>query len=232
MIIGICDDLSAARGELKEIVENYCRKNQVKAEIMTFANGEEAIAGMDFPDVLFLDIEMPGMDGIDVGRQILKENRKCKVIMETSHEERFKEAFQIEAYRFVSKPFYPPEIEAALEDALNSFIGFDKVELYEGRRICQVAQKDILFLKAYDGYTEAYLNGRVMRKDISLQQMEKMLDERLFFRINRKCVVNMSMIERYKNGVAQIGGVEIKASRRRKKDFEAAFLRYDLEYRS
>ena len=47
--------------------------------------------------------------------------------------------------------------------------------------MCSVAQKDIQFLKAYDGYVEAYVGGRIMRKDVSLNKMEEDLDKRLFF---------------------------------------------------
>lgn len=77
---------------------------------------------------------------------------------------------------------------------------------------------------------EAYVKNRVLRKDISLDKMEKLLDQRLFFRINREYVVNLSAIEEYKDGMVQIGGKEIRASRRRKKDFEEAYRQFDIEY--
>lgn len=230
MTIGICDDLAAARNELRDLIEKYCQKNEIEVELKVYQNGKEVLTDMDFLDILFLDMEMPGMDGIQVGRLILRENKSCKIIMETSHEERFKEAFEIQAFRFVSKPFCLPEIEAALEDVLKSFIGLDKVEFYELRCVCMVAQKDILFVKAYNGYVEAYVKNRVLRKDISLDKMEKLLDQRLFFRINREYVVNLSAIEEYKDGMVQIGGKEIRASRRRKKDFEEAYRQFDIEY--
>lgn len=195
MTIGICDDLKAAVLELQGIIEEYCRKKEITADIVTFDRGEEALLHIDSVDILFLDMEMPGMDGIETGKEILKKKKDCKIIMETSHEERFKEAFYIKAYRFASKPFSIPEIESCLEDAIHTFIGSDVVELWESRKMCSVAQKDIQFLKAYDGYVEAYVGGRIMRKDVSLNKMEEDLDKRLFFRVSRECVVNMAAIE-------------------------------------
>lgn len=102
---------------------------------------------------------MLGMDGIETGREILKRKKDCKIIMETSHEERFKEAFYITVYRFASKPFSIPEIESCLDDAIQTLIGFDEVEFWENRKMCRILQKDIQFLKAYDGYVEAYVWG-------------------------------------------------------------------------
>lgn len=230
MVIGICDDLRAAVLELKGIVEEYCRKKEIRADIMVFERGEEAILNIDIVDILFLDMEMPGMDGIETGREILKRKKDCKIIMETSHEERFKEAFYIKAYRFASKPFSIPEIESCLDDAIQTLIGFDEVEFWENRKMRRILQKDILFLKAYDGYVEAYVGGRIMRKDISLNKMEEILDKRLFFRVSRDCVVNMAAIDDYKQGVIHIKNYEIKTARRRRRDFEAAYLEFDITY--
>lgn len=126
--------------------------------------------------------------------------------------------------------FSIPEIESCLEDAIHTFIGSDVVELWESRKMCSVAQKDIQFLKAYDGYVEAYVGGRVMRKDVSLNKMEEDLDKRLFFRVSRECVVNMAAIEDYRQGVIYIRNYEIKAARRRRREFEAAYLEFDITY--
>lgn len=72
MTIGICDDLKAAVLELQEIIEEYCRKKEITADIVTFDRGEEALLHIDSVDILFLDMEMPGMDGIETGKEILK----------------------------------------------------------------------------------------------------------------------------------------------------------------
>lgn len=69
-----------------------------------------------------------------------------------------------------------------------------------------------------------------MRKDVSLNKMEEMLDKRLFFRVSRDCVVNMAAIEDYRQGVIYIRNYEIKAARRRRREFEAAYLEFDITY--
>lgn len=231
IVIGICDDQILAVKEIKSIVLNYCKQKNRNVKIMTFLSGEEVVANYEVLNILFLDIEMPGMDGIEVGGHIFKNNKRCKIVMATSHEERFKEAFKIDAYRFVSKPFSRLEIEAALDDALKTFIGMETVELYENRRAYNIPQKEILFVKAYNGYIEAVVKNRIMRKDISLNKMKEILDHRLFYRISREYLVNLYLIKKYRRGVINIGDYEIKVARRKRKDFEIAFQQFDIDYR-
>ena len=70
-----------------------------------------------------------------------------------------------------------------------------------------------------------------MRKDCSLLQMEDILEKDLFFRISKSCIINLMKVDSYKKGKININGKEINVARRRRKDFEIAFQRYDLEFR-
>lgn len=70
-----------------------------------------------------------------------------------------------------------------------------------------------------------------MRRDCSLVQLEDMLDRNLFIRISKSCIVNLMNIDSYKKGTININGQEINVARRRRKDFEIEFQRYDLEFK-
>ena len=70
-----------------------------------------------------------------------------------------------------------------------------------------------------------------MHRDCSLVQLEDMLDRDLFIRISKSCIVNLMNVDSYKKGTININGQEINVARRRRKDFEIAFQRYDLEFR-
>lgn len=202
-----------------------------KVKILSFLDGKSAINQIHQLDILFLDIEMPDMDGIEVGRYFFKNNKECKIIMATGREDRFKESFKINAFRFVSKPYQIEEIEEALESCFRTFKGMSTIQLYENRVRYEIYQKDIIYIKAYDGYIEAQIGSRKMRKDCSLSHMENILDGELFFRISKSCIVNLMNIDFYKNGKLNIKGKNMNVARRRRKDFEIAFQRYDLEYR-
>lgn len=231
IVIGICDDEMAAVLQVEKIVIDYLQRVKKEAQILLFQSGGELLEHIEELHILFLDIEMPKMDGIEIGKIICKRNKECKIIMATSHLERFKEAFKIDAFRFVTKPFNNSEIEEALQDALDTMIGMEDMEFYKNRTMYKVQQKDIMYLKAYGGFVEVNVGNQILRREISLSKLEEIMDRNIFFRINREILVNMFHIDSYKNDIIKVGTQTFKIARRRKKEFEKAFIKFDLKYR-
>lgn len=231
MKIGICDDEKNVLSVLGTLVEQCLEELEEEGQIVTFDSGEKLLEEVESLDVLFLDIEMPGLDGIEIGNRIQKQNLDCKIIMATSRQDRFKEAFKINAFRFVTKPFQKNEVREALEDALQTRVGVEKIEVYRERVAYTFCQNEILYMEAMDSSVEFILKEGVFRKETSLKELETALDDRLFFRVNKQCIVNMRYIDAYKNGVIQVGGAEIRVSVRKKKEFKKAYIMFDVNYR-
>lgn len=231
LVIGICDDEMTAVLQIEKIVTGYLERIKKEAKVLLFQNGKELLEHVEELDVLFLDIEMPGLDGIEVGKIICKRNKNCKIIMATSRLERFKEAFKIDAFRFVTKPFNDREIEESLQDVFDTMIGISSLDFHEDRVLHKIQQKDIRYIKAYGGFIEAKVGNRSLRREISLLKLEELLEENIFFRINREIIVNMFHIDSYRNGMVSMDSQTFKVARRRKKEFEKVFLEFDLRYR-
>ncbi|MCI8484224.1 MAG: response regulator transcription factor [Lachnospiraceae bacterium] len=233
LMIGICDDEEIIRNALKELVEKTVQaaSAELEYEVWTFSSGEALLAQIHQLELVFLDIDMPGMDGIETGRQIQNLHPDCRIVMATSMVERFKEAFQIQAFRFVTKPFEVSEIEEAIRGCLSQKIGQETIQVYLDRNPYELKQKEICYISAYGSYVEIRAQGKLFRKEGSLEEMEEIMEPKLFFRVHRKYLVNMFWIENYKNGVIFLENQEIPVSRRRKKEFEHAYLEFDLHYR-
>lgn len=231
MKIGICDDEILIVNMLERMVEGCLKKKNIDFEIHTFDSGEKLLKDGAEMDAVFLDIEMPFLDGIEAGKQFQKTNPHCKIIMATCKTERFKESFKIHAIRFVTKPFEIEEIEEALDVALQSRIGMETIELYESRNKYDIVQRNIKYIWAYDSYAEFAVGNKVMRKEVSLTALEGYLDSSLFFRVNRKYIVNLFWIRRYKNGIIFIDDKEIRVARNKKKEFEKTNVMFDLTFR-
>ena len=227
--VGICDDEPLIIEVMRRIILEIADKNAWEINIRCFESGKELL------EAVFLDIDMPELDGIETGKRIGKRNIDCKIIMATGRTDKFKEAFRIQAFRFVTKPFDEGEIEEALQAIFHTQIGMKVIELYEKRNSYQIPQKDISYITAYDGYSEFVVSGRnesrLLRKECSLSELEQELSKELFFRVSRQYIVNLGKITEYAKGSIFIQGKKILVSRRRKKEFEQAYVEYDLNYR-
>ncbi len=231
MKIGICDDEPIVVKVLAQLVEQSLDQKKIKAEITPFLSGSLLLGKIKELDAVFLDIDMPEMDGFETGRAINKENPLCKIIMATGNPERYKDSFKINAFRFVTKPFEFAEIKEAIEALLKIKIGEEVFLLYLDRIPCNIPQKDIKFFKAFNGYCEARVQNKYFRRDLSLNEVEELLDPRLFCRIHKQYIVNMQYVEDHKETTLIIDGECFPISRRKQKDFEQKYVFFDINYR-
>ena len=181
MHIGICDDEIAELQSLKRMIESYCDAHGLEAEIHLFASGVELLSESEHLDLLFLDIAMPGVDGIEAGKRFRKRNPRCKIAMETCREDRIREAFYLEAYRFLPKPLREADVWEALEGFEESRAGYRRISLWEMRQKVEVRQREIVYIQTYDSYTEYIVGNRLMRSERSLHDLEKSLTPSSFF---------------------------------------------------
>lgn len=229
-IIGVCDDQEEVLWQLRQMIEEICTRLGLDVKVRIFLNEQELLSELENISILFLDIEMPRVDGIALGRIVKEKCPACKIIMATGNVKRFKEAFQIQAMRFVTKPFISVEVEEALVAATECNIGNQYMVVYQQRNKIEVQQAQVCYIEAYNGYAEFVVDGRIFRRDNSLDELEKELDDRLFVRINRKTIVNLRYVKK-KGTCIWIGDREMEISRRKKKLFECKYIEFDLRYR-
>ena len=89
LIIGICDDVAREGNSLKAKIEEFLDLRNIQYKIFTYKTGDELLRDGIFLtfDIIFLDIKMPGIDGIELGIQIRDENKIVKIIYVTGYEE-------------------------------------------------------------------------------------------------------------------------------------------------
>ena len=229
--IAICDDQEIVVKEVKKIVSMYYKEKRIDdIEIKCFLSGDELLKNISKFDILFLDIEMPGIDGIEVGKKLLHMNLDGKIIMLTSIVERFQEAFEIEAFRFLTKPVDPKAVYKVLDDVSKYYSKMAFIELEKNGEVYHVKCQDILYLEAFDGRTEIYLKNQVFKSKKSLTTWEDILDQKQFFRCHKKDIVNLGQIAEYEKDIVLKTGEHIPCSRRNRKELTNRLIQYDLNY--
>jgi len=233
----IIDDERLARAELKKLLQDYPEVEVVDEA----ANADEAINKIDSlqPDLVFLDIQMPGKTGFDMLAEL---ERAPHVIFTTAYDEYALKAFEVNALDYLLKPIEPKRLADAMQklhivetkenhiapENYNQSIltEVDQVFVKDGERCWFVKLSDIRLFESVGNYAKVFFGANKPLILKSLNALEERLDPKTFFRANRKHIVNLRMIEKiepYFNGGLLLelkGGEKIEVSRRQTVKFK------------
>lgn len=227
--IGICDDEPVVYQQVKECIKDT--NFGVPLDLVYFESGSDLLKYNNTIDILLLDICIPGMDGIEIGHQLREKHIIGKIIMLTSMVERFQEAFEIEAYRFVTKPIDKEKLVKAIQEAIGTFIGCDIVEVYLDNRKYTFQQRKINYISKDSSRTEVIIGCQAFRSGRTLGEWEKELDNRLFFQVHKSYIVNLSQVDRIEDKIYLKSGEILPIAKRRRNGLIKQYMQYDLRYR-
>ena len=229
----IVDDERLARNELKRLLEPY-----TKIEIIgEAANAEEALVMIDElqPELLFLDIQMPGKNGFELLSSI--EGKTPEVIFTTAYDEYAIKAFEYNALDYLLKPIdndrlketihrieenqVLPEISTANNERIEKILGEnDQVFVKDGEKCWFVKLGKVRLFESMGNYVRLHFDDQKPLVLKSLNNLEERLDPGTYFRANRKHIINLHWIEKiepwFSGGllVTLQGGDKIEISRR------------------
>ncbi|MDF2988320.1 MAG: DNA-binding response regulator [Eubacterium sp.] len=176
-------------------------------------NGQEAVqmAVSCHPDVIFMDAEMPVMNGIEAARRISEINPKTIFIFATAHEEYMPHAFELYSFDYLLKPFKIDRIKQTLgrikdigqvweTTKMNEIFrhekGLDKLMIRNKEGINLVDLKDIILIQREERNTVIYTKNEKYMTSDGLSEIEERLDKTLFFRSHKSYIINISMISK------------------------------------
>jgi two-component system LytT family response regulator len=232
----IIDDERLARNELKKLLQEF-PEVEVIGEAANANEGIDKIESLS-PDLIFLDIQMPGKTGFDMLTEI---ERAPHVIFVTAYDEHALKAFEVNALDYLMKPVEPKRLADALvkvkqkdEEEELSYTNIrtgllsehDQVFVKDGERCWFVKLSEVRLFESVGNYAKVFFAGHKPLILKSLNSLEERLDDKVFFRANRKHIVNLRMIDKiepYFNGGLLLelhGGEKIEVSRRQAVKFK------------
>src|SRR5918993_629367 len=234
----IIDDERLARNELKKLLMDF-PEIEVISEAANASEGIEQIESLN-PELIFLDIQMPGKTGFEMLGDL---DKTPHVIFTTAYDEYALKAFEVNALDYLLKPVEPKRLADAIqklhsqEDKDNHQVNpmnmnrsilneSDQVFVKDGERCWFVKLSEIRLFESVGNYAKVYFGQNKPLILKSLNALEERLDEKVFFRANRKHIVNLRLIDKiepYFNGGLLLelkGGEKIEVSRRQTVKFK------------
>lgn len=229
--IAVCDDEKIVRQDLIRVLQGMLEKEQIQYKLYEFSSGIELLERITEIQLLFLDMDMPEIDGIDVGMKIQELNPKCKIVIASGREDRFKETYKVKPLGFVSKPFEEDEIREVILTYEVATIGRETIEVFKDRQSYQIPQRDIKYIAAYNGYVEMLVNGELYRKNVSLNQLEQDLVKEIFYKVHKSYIVNLFWVTKISENEVWVDNVKFPLSRRQGKNVKDEYMKFDVKYR-
>ncbi len=199
----IVDDEYPARKELRFYLEKYDNL-QVVGEAINVREAMELIKALDYT-ILFLDINMPGSSGLDLGKALQNETKSPYIIFITAHEEFALDAFKVDAVDYILKPIDPQRLDKALQKIFQlvktstpkqedkpkekKVLGLIPVD-YKGKTIL-IEEENIFFIYASNDYTYIKTAHEKYLTRFTLKELEQRLNPNLFYRCHRSYLVNI-----------------------------------------
>lgn len=233
----IIDDERLARKELKSLLKDY-HEIEIVDEC---ASPEEALKSIEKhnPELLFLDIQMPEKTGFDLLQEL---DKSPKVVFVTAFDEYAVKAFEVNALDYLMKPVDPERLKETMVKVLSEDIedeelydlpdrgilsSNDQIFIKDGEKCWFIHLKDVRMFESEGNYVRIYFETFKPLVLKSLNGLEERLDQKLFFRANRKYIINLkwvSHIENWFNGGLQVvlkDGEKVEISRRQAVKFKA-----------
>lgn len=224
MKIAICDDEQIFRDQIKKCIS----RTGIDYSTDEFLCGEDLLGSTEKYDIVFLDIDMPGISGIQTAEKLRELGTESEIIFLTSHVEFVYEAFKVRAFRFLKKPVDPETFSEAFLNAVKNCEKEKIVIEYKGA-VTELNVENIAYIEASGEGTFVYDNkGSYTQSPVSMKEWTERLKDKYFFRIHKTYLISMNYVASYEKNTVQLIGFKdpFPIARRSVSEFRTVYLEF------
>lgn len=232
--IALCDDNKKALPIISGAVESAFKEQGIKTELDVFFDGRELLASMEGREyaLVLLDIDMPGMDGIQVGQQIRSQNYSTQIVYVSECEERVFESLMVQPLGFVRKSNFLNDIAAVVQLYMKNYgegMNRQTVELATRNGVVILYYQNIRYIESCRNYQLVNLFGEQEQVEIkmTMEKLESLLEPMGFIRIHKGYLVNYRYIQRINSEKIMLqDGTELPVGRSKVAEVKSRYLSF------
>ena len=197
VIISICDDSSQERTAINALVQRWAQKSGTDVDVHEFPTAEAFLFEYEelASDIVLLDIEMPGMSGVELAKRLRAGNKRIQIVFITGYSEYISEGYEVAALHYLLKPLSAEKFFSTLDRAMENRKTDDRelvIETSEETVFLPICE--IRYIEVIRNYITIHGEKEYTVKK-TLKEMEKELDQR-FLRVGRSYIVNLRFVSR------------------------------------
>lgn len=230
MRILICDDEQAVTEKIRQYLQEYFTHNDHEVpDLVSFSDGDSLLADTEQKDIVFLDIEMPGSNGILVGEELKKENPNVLIFITTSYIQYLDDAMSFHVFRYLTKPLEKERLFKNMDEAVRLYYRLvSTVIIDDGNTAKKVSESDIIYIEAQARTTLVHTVSGVYPAKKPIHFWIDTLNAGSFFQSHKSYIVNMKYVSEFSHEIITFSENHSQAylSRRKYKQFKKAFFIY------
>ena len=196
MKIAVCDDETKILEDIKSVILNLYPGDDVNL----FSSGEEFLESDDNPDVLLLDIDMPGMSGMDVASKLAEKETDALIVFVTAHDELVYDSFKYHPFAFVRKTYLREELSGVLKDCRLKIDKKNKRYVFKsGSETVSLSLDEILYFESFANYLTVKTKTLEYKTRSTISGAQSELEKNDFLRIHKGFLVNLEHVKTVKS---------------------------------
>lgn len=231
MLVAICDDDKFFREELRSILFAYKAERRLHIDVYLYDSGEALLADRKAFDMVFLDYQMPGIDGMEAARELRRRNLTCSIVFVTSYPEFVYEAFEVQPYRFFCKPVTQEQFSALMTGFIREQKLLAPITVLVDSEQVVIPSRDILYVEGNGKYCIIRTVKETYNCSKTLAQAHNLLPQHCFYRSHKSYVVNLYSISSFDGGIAKLtNGENARIGRSKIGEFKRVYKQFVKDY--
>lgn len=230
--IAIADDEPLAGDELEKLIARFALEHHLDLTTDRFSDGRELLeCDPGNYEIIFLDIEMKQVDGLETARQIRMQDDKAIIVFLTGFVQYAVKGYSVRAMSFLVKPVDYETLAEELEKAISLV---DRLKpayicIQSGEEMVKLAVDDIIYVETVGRKVSIHTSGKFYSCWETISGLERKLSGKGFFRCHKAFLVNLSHLESIMDNKAVVGGKEVLVSRDKHRELMHALVRFASE---